>query len=256
MKSHLLFCLLSGLVLLLSACSSTLKSESGLYDVKLESSYKDPVDGSWVWDGTHPYAYSKNVRVYLAPLDVSLIQKEHPELAPLLAKQFEERIFEQFSKFLDEHNLKDGIGWKLTKDPKGAQMRINFAVVKFSPQYPALRTLATLGSLFSPIPGTGTVAAYFVEGSIGVEATIRDTKTNQLYLAFKDSNRQPAYIYTADAYSTLGQANANFKHWSAKMASLMSQCQTDGSCYVHYQNTVDSRNWLEALWEHIPFPQF
>ncbi len=255
MKKLLLTTGLSAM-LLLNSCSSTLESESGLYDVKLENCYKDPVDGSWVWDGTHPYAHSKNIRLYLAPLDLSLISKEHPDLAPLLAEQFEERIFEQFSEYLNAHNTEGGIGWSLTKDPKGAQMRINFAVVKFSPQYPVLRTLIAAGSLFSPIPGTGTIAASFAEGSIEVEATIRDTKTNQLYLAFKDSNRKSAYIYTASAYSSIGQADINFKHWAAKMASLLSKCQTEETCYVDYQTEVDNKHWLAALWEHIPFPEF
>ncbi len=241
--------------LLLTSCQSTLKSESGLYDVKLKHSYKDPVDGSWLWDGVHPYAYSKNVGIYLAPLDVSLIQEKYPDLAPLLAEQFQESIRTQFSEFLAEHNKKDNIGWFITDKPEGAKMRLNLAIVKFTPQYPVLRTLTTIGSFFSPIPGTGTVAAYFTEGSIGVEATIRDEKTKQLYLAFKDSNRKPAFIYTANAYSSTGQAEVNFRHWATKMASLMSQCQTDGSCYIHYQNQVDNRSWYRALWDHIPLPE-
>ncbi len=245
----------AALLLALSSCKSTLKSESGLYDVPLKHSYKDPVDGSWLWDGVHPYAYSKNVRIYLAPIDVSLIAKKHPTLAPLLAEQFKKRIEEQFSAFFKKHNKRNDIGWELTTNPKGAQMRLNFAVVKFTPQYPVLRTLITAGSFFSPIPGVGTVAATFVEGSIGMEATVRDTSSKQLYLAFKDSNRKPVFLYQANAYSSTGQADTNFSHWASKMASLMSQCQTDGSCYVDYQNKVNSKNWLRAAWEHLPIPE-
>ncbi len=253
----LVYVLLSSAAILfsMSSCSSTLKSESGLYDVPLKHSYKDPVDGSWLWDGEHPYAYAKNVRIYLAPIDVSLIAKDHPKLAPLLADQFKERIEEQFNNFLEKHNKIDDIGWTLTTNPKGAQMQLNFAVVKFTPQYPVLRSLITAGSFFSPIPGVATVAASFTEGSIGMEATLRDTGNNQLYLAFKDSNRRPVFLYEANSYSSTGQADTNFNYWATKMASLMSQCQTDGACYVDYQNKVNSKNWLQAAWEHLPIPE-
>ncbi len=253
-KHLLLFPLILLSALLLTQCSSSLKSESGLYDVTLKHSYKDPVDGTWLWDGAHPYANTKNVRLYLAPLDVSLIAQKHPKLAPLLVEQFQQRVFEQFSYFLKKHNKHDSLNWQLTTDPRGAQMRINFALVKFTPQYPALRTLVTAASLFSPVPGVGTVAAYFTEGSIAVEATIRDTKTQQLYLAFKDSNRKTAYLYTKEAYMSTGQANTNFKHWASKMATLMSRCQSDGLCYTHYKDDIKKKSWLRALWDQAPIP--
>ncbi len=249
-----LYTLTLPLTLALTQCSSTLQSESGLYDVTLKHSYKDPVDGTWLWDGVHPYAHSKNVRLYLAPLDVSLIAKKHPKLAPLLVKQFQQRVFEQFSDFLEKHHKGEDLNWELTTDPRGAQMRIDFALVKFTPQYPVLRTMITAGSFFSPVPGVGTVAAYFTEGSIGVEATIRDTKTQQLYLAFKDSNRKTAYLYTKEAYTSTGQANTNFKHWASKMAILMSRCQTDGMCYLHYKDNIEKKSWLRALWDQAPIP--
>jgi hypothetical protein len=67
-----------------TGCRHTLKSESGLYDVKLERSMKVGVDGVWLWGKGNPYANQKSGRVYIAPMNVSHVKNADAHLLKLL----------------------------------------------------------------------------------------------------------------------------------------------------------------------------
>lgn len=209
------------LSLLLCSCKSYLKSESGLYDVELNRSLRVPLDGWWHPDKPTTRVSKKHGRVYVAPLDISQVEDDEPELSRLLIPQMHDYMVTYLSKTIEQANKKNKAYWRLTDDANKADIRMDMAVVSLKPQRPVLRWLFFLGSFASPIPGTGTVAAHFTEGDICIEFTIRDSHTGELLFAMKDSNRATTRLYKAEAYTREGQADKNLKLWAQKIAHLV-----------------------------------
>ncbi len=224
--SRLLFAgfLLSS-VLLPSCTHHPLTSESGLYDVKLEHSWKAPVRGGWVWGKGDPFPDLKKGFIYVAPLDISKVVEKEPELAPLMVPQMHAYVVEELSQELRKLAEPGKREWQLTFEPKQADVRIDMALVGFRPQRPGLRIFSSIGSLFSPIPGVGTVAGHFAEGDICIEMTIRNNHNGVLLAAFKDSNRKKTRLFRADAYSRSGNADANLQAWARALARLFEESQ-------------------------------
>lgn len=212
---------------LLCSCSHTLRSESGLYDVELNRTYKVPVDGFWLWGKGNRYASQKGGYIYVAPLDTSAVQAKEPELAALLVHQMYEYMMLQLSSALADSNAANQTAWKLTPNPAEATVRFDMAVVHLRPQRPGLRLLSSIGGLFSPVPGVSDVAGHFAEGDICIECTARDARTGELMMAFKDSNRKKARLYTAEAYSRGGAADINMQHWAKKLGQLVRESAND-----------------------------
>lgn len=212
------------LSLFFASCSQhPLTSESGLYDVKLEHSWKAPVDGAWVWGKGSPFAKQKRGYIYVAPLDISKVVEDEPELAPLMVPQMHAYVVEELSSELRKNYIPGKQEWQLTFDPKQADIRIDMALVHFRPQNPFLRLFSGIGSLFSPVPGVGTVAGRFAEGDICIEIAIRNNHNGELLAAFKDSNREKTRLYKSDAYSRSGNADANLRAWARGLARLFEE---------------------------------
>ncbi len=206
--------------MLLISCGHTLESESGLYDVALRDEFKLPVDGVWSWGKGNPYAEQKAGFIYIEPLDISLVEEDEPELAPLMIPQMHHHMVYEFNKILQEIDERTGKDWQLTEDPTKAHIRIDMALVHFRPQKPTLRFLGEIISYLVPFPGVSRVVGRFAKGCIAIEATIRDNKNGILLMAFKDTNRKPSRLYRKDAYKRSGNADANLRTWARMLAGL------------------------------------
>lgn len=206
---------------ILMACGhKNLQSESGLYEVTLNEHVKSPTDGIWTWGKGNPYLNQKSGYIYISPLDISMVVRNHPDIAPLMQPQMHDYMVQAFVEMLQDANKKNGANWQLTFNPNQAKIRIDTALVKFEPQRPGLRVVSEILGWISPVPGVSSLIGTFSKGDITIEATIRDCKDNQLLLAFKDSNRKKTRLFRAEAYTKSGNADANLRSWARVLAHI------------------------------------
>lgn len=252
MKDARMSVLLIAAAALCCSCGSlrSLKSESGLYDVELKHSGKALVDGAWAWGGGNPYEKVKQGSIYVAPMDIRKVEKEYPDLAPLMVTQMHEYMVQEISKALKETNV-NGRNWSIAASPEKANVRVDVALVRFAPQRPGLRVASTIGSPFIKIPGVSTVVGNFTEGDIGIELTIRDAKDGKLLFACKDSNRKKARLISAEAYSKTGHADVNLRHWAEKLANLVRLASGDSLGGKTLMEYVNSRSWGSVIRQRI-----
>lgn len=238
---------------MLASCSitRTLKSESGLYDVKLEHNRKAMVDGGWTWGGGNPYASLKKGFIYISPLDISKVEKAQPELSPLMVPQMHEYVVKNVNETLRKSNAANGTAWALTDDPTKATVRVDMAVVHFRPQRPGLRLLSSIGGHFIKVPGVSDVVGSFAKGDICLEMTIRDGQSGKLLLACKDSNRKTTKLISAEAYSRRGNADANLRFWAERLAYLIHLGSSNTMGNRTLKEYINDRSWGEVLKEHI-----
>ena len=174
----------------ITACGHTLSSESGLYDVELRQHVKMPIDGVWSWGKGNPYVNKKTGYIYIAPLDISNIAEDEPELAPLMIPQMHDYMVSEFAAILREMNRTNQTNWQLSASPEPANIHIRTALVHFAPQRPWLRVLGKIAEYILPVPGVERAVGVFSKGDICIEASIRDAKSGLLLMAFKDSNQK------------------------------------------------------------------
>ena len=238
-------------VCLCSCIQQQLVSESGLYDVKLERNLKAGVDGGWTWGEGNAYSKQKNGAIYIAPLDISLVEKKQPKLAPLMVPQMHDYVVQYVSNALDEANKANKTNWKLTDKPDEATVRVDMALVRFRPQRPGLRLLSGLGGHFIKIPGISDVVGKFSKGDICMEMTIRDGRTGRLYLACKDSNRKTARLISSEAYKRKGNADVNLRGWAQKLARVIRECFPDRLGNETLKQKIEERSWWNVAKESI-----
>ncbi len=247
---HILTALL--LCLLCTSCGyKNLHSESGLYNVTLHEHLKSPVDGIWTWGKGNPYLTQKSGYIYIAPLDISKVVHDNPATAPLMQPQMHDYMVQAFVEILKDANKKNHSNWQLTFDPAQANIRIDTALVHFEPQRPGLRVIGEFLRLTSPIPGVSRVVGKFSKGDITIEATIRDTKTNQLLLAFKDSNRKPTRLFHAEAYTATGNADINLRSWAHVLAHICRLSWYDEMGNSTLQKKFQDYTYIEALKDYM-----
>lgn len=246
--SSLLLCLIS---LLLCSCGHNLESESGLYNVELESSYRVALDGYWVTPKESMTRQEKKGTIYIAPIDVSKVQEKEPELCKLITTDMRKLFVSELKKALKDVNAANKRSWSLTDNPKKASVRVDIAVVRLRAQLPTLRVLGNAGSLLAPVPGTGVVVDSLTDGDICIEATIKDARTNELLFAMKDSNRKKTRLYQVDAYRKSGNVRSNMKAWAEKLAYLFRNCAPDRLGDKSLADAIKERSFFSATWAHL-----
>lgn len=212
---------LSSLILLLLSvllchCTS-LQSESGLYDVRLERNVKLDVQGSWLTDTPCAETRQEQGSLYLAPLDIQLVYGEEPELSTILQQKMGEYMQEGVASALQEMQST----WTIAPDAENATLRIDLAIVRFRPQKPFLNLAGHITSHFVPVPFIGNATNAIAGGDIVLEGTIREVKTGKLLFAFKDSNRKKGKLFNGTMFTKLGPAEASLKSWVYSMSQLI-----------------------------------
>lgn len=208
------------ILLLLSAllCQCTsLQSESGLYDVRLERNVKLDVQGSWFTDTPSTETRQEQGSLYLAPLDIQRVCEDEPELSPILQQKMGEYMQEGIAAALQEAQS----AWTIAPAAENATLRIDLAIVHFRPQKPLLNLAGHITSNFIPVPFVGNATDAIAGGDIVLEGTIREVKTGKLLFAFKDSNRKKGKLYNGTMFTKLGPAEASLKSWAYSMSQLI-----------------------------------
>lgn len=231
----------------LVSCQHKLESESGLYNVKLNHNTKVLVDGAWTWGKGNPYAHHQTGKIYIHPMNISKVSKEHPKTAQIMVVQMQDYMTQAFAAQLKDLNRKNHVKWSLTTNPAEADVCFNTALVKFKPQKPALKAVSSVGGLIGGVPGASKLLGIIADGDIVIEGTIRDTKSGQLLLAFKDSNRKQVRLYTKEAYSETGNADANLKEWAHNLAELMRMSAYDQLGDSTLKKKVEERSYLDVF---------
>ncbi len=233
----------------LASCSlmeQRLQSESGLYDVKLTRSYKVPVEGYWAWGKGDPYAGQAAVVFYVAPLDVTAVQEDHPELAPNMVRQMHDLMLQDLSESFAEANAANKTQWSLTEDPALADVRFDLAVVHLRLRRPVLHVVGKVLGYVAPT-GVGDAVELIAKGDITLEGTIRNNRNGELLLAFKDANRAPLRIYHKNTYSQTGHVDANLKLWAEKLAMLCRECAHDRLGDKRLSEKIEERTVTDVI---------
>lgn len=251
MKRILTIVTLLSCLLMVSCAQRSLISESGLYHVALVEDLKSPVDGIWTWGKGNPYLHQKSGHIYIAPMDVRLAAREHPDMAPLMRPQMHDYMVQAFVEMLKDANKKNHSNWKLTNNPAEAQIRIDTALVHFEPQMPKMKVVGKVAGFMSPIPGVGQVIGRFAKGDITIEATIRDCKNGRLLMALKDSNRKPTRLFRADGYSKTGNADVNLQSWARLLAHICRAAWYDELGNTTLQEKFKDYTYAEALINYL-----
>lgn len=243
-----LLLLLAVAPLLFCQCTN-LRSESGLYDVTLLRNVKVNMDGYWFANDLHRYNDIKKGSIYIAPLDISRVSADEPEYAPILQEKMDSAMKESIGKALQTNSN----GWTLAPAPDKATIRIDIAVVKFKPQRPALRLLGNIGSLFSPVPGTGNAVDAISGGDIGIEGAIHDVKTGDLLMAFKDHNRKSGHYVSGTAFTRLGPAEASLESWAKTLGLFMVARNVAAKKGKTPQQLLDEETMLHAMERRLKY---
>lgn len=233
--------------LMFVSCQNRLQSESGLYNVELQHNIKVPVKGYWTWGKGNPYASHQSGRIYIHPMDISKILESDPEAAPVMAIQMHDYLTQSIAAVLKEANVANGTDWRLTANPAEADVCIHTALVDFRRQRSALKALNAVGGTFIDIPGVSDVMGYIANGNVSIECTMRDTRTGQLLMAFKDANRKKIRLLNKDAYSYTGNADANFKEWAAALARVIRASAHDKLGNSTIQNKIEERSYWDVF---------
>lgn len=233
--------------LLFVSCQNRLQSESGLYNVELQHNIKVPVKGYWTWGKGNPYASHRTGRIYIHPMDISKIRKSDPEAAPIMAMQMQDYLTQAIAAALQEANKANGTDWRLTANPAEADVCIHTALVDFRRQRPALKAINAVGGSLVDIPGVSNVIGYVANGNVSIECTMRDTRTGQLLMAFKDANRKKIRLYSKHAYTYTGNADANLKEWAAVLARVIRASAHDKLHNSTFQKQIEEKSYWEVF---------
>ncbi len=234
-------------VLSVSSCQRHLASESGLYSVPLTHTYKADVDGFWISDKPNPYAKQRSGFIYMPALQVDSMAEKHPEMAKLLQTQMHQHMVKEMTASLATMNKESKLNWQVTNSPSNADITIELAVVKFSPQNPVIKVLNAIGGWFINIPGVSNVVGKFSQGSICVEGVFKDARTGQPLAVFKDSNRKTVRLYHKNAYEQLGQADENMQLWAKRIARVIYATHFDASGRVTLGEQIKDRGLGDVI---------
>ncbi len=232
--------------ILLASCGHTLESESGLYNVTLESSYKIPLHGFWFSGNGAHYTQQKTGSIYVAPLDVSVVRRTDPEAAAEMQLRMREFVLESLGESLGELNQANHANWTLTNNPAAADLKVDMAIVHYSRQRPGVRILTNVISNWSPIPMTSTLASPLYRGDVCMELTIRNNRTGALLMAVKDENPGAPRYFRSEAYSNIGNGTAALRIWAAKLARIIRECAYDRSEGKNIRQRVEEMDLLDA----------
>lgn len=239
----LIFLLLSAL---LCQCTS-LRSESGLYDVPLERNMKLDVKGSWFTDTPSTDTRQKQGTLYIAPLDIRLIQEDEPELSPILQQKMGEYMQEGVSSALQETQST----WSVATTPEKATIRIDLAIVHFRPQRPVMNLAGHITGYFVPVPFVGDATQAIAGGNIVLEGTIREVKSGRLLAAFKDSNRKNGKLYNGSMFTKLGPAEASLKSWAYSLSQLIIAGKHAAETGTTVKELIEDERYGHALLRRI-----
>lgn len=211
---------LAAVLPLLSGCvwfGQQLQPESGLFDAPLQHYYKVALDGYYISESAGRVVLPEKGSIAVAPLCTELVQHQAgAEYLPAMQQHMLAYLKSELSEALQKE-FPNG-EWVVTEDVSTATVRVDTALVRFRPQNPALRVGAAVFSPFVEVPLLSRGVKAFAKGDICIEGAVSLCSDNSLLFAFRDSNRETAALYTAEAYESTGNAELSLRIWAKKLA--------------------------------------
>lgn len=208
---------------LLSGCAwfgQQLQPESGLFDVPLQHHYKIALDGYYIAEQVGQVQLPDTGTICVTPMDVAMVQQgAGEEYLPAMQEHMLGYMQTELEAALKEF-FPNG-EWKVTQDAENATVRVDTALVRFRPQKPVLRVVTSVADSFVEAPLLSRGVKKFAAGDICIEGAVRLCRDNSLLYAFKDSNRETAALYMAEAYQRTGNAELSLRIWAKKLARLI-----------------------------------
>lgn len=212
--------------LLLSGCTwfgQQLQPESGLFDAPLQHYYKVALDGYYISESAGRVPLPEKGSIAVTPLCTELVQQQAgAEYLPAMQQHMHSYLQSELSAALQE--VFPNGEWVVTEDTATATVRVDTALVRFRPQAPALRVGAAVLSPFVDVPLLSRGVKNFAKGDICIEGALSLCSDNSLLFAFRDSNRETAALYTAEAYERTGNAELSLRIWAKKLARYIRAC--------------------------------
>ncbi|MBT9449859.1 DUF3313 family protein [Akkermansia glycaniphila] len=202
-------------------CQRDLTPVSPLITHPLTHESDCPLDGIWSAHKTGEFIKRKTLYVHFAPLGTTLIEGKYPKEAQAMKKLMHDHLVKYVGTGLQDINNRAHTNWQVTETPGQADIVIETAIVKLKPTKGVVNAIGTIGSFFSPIPGTGTIISQFTKGGIGIEGRIVDTRTKRSLFEFKDTNKDNTIIFSFNDYGRFGHDEESLEKWAKILAKLI-----------------------------------
>lgn len=180
-----------------------------------------PLDGVWSAPKTGDFTKRKTLYVHFAPLGTTFIEGKYPKEAQAMKKLMHDHLVKHVGAGLADINNMAHTDWQVTETPGQADIVIETAIVKLKPTQGVVNAIGTIGSFFSPIPGTGTIISQFTKGGIGIEGRIVDTRTKRPLFEFKDTNKDETILFSFNDYGRFGHDEESLEKWAQILAKLI-----------------------------------
>ncbi len=202
-------------------CQRDLPPGSPLITHPLVHESSCPLDGIWSARKTGELTKRKTLYVHFSPLGTTLIEGKYPKEAQAMKTLMHDPLVKHVGGALAEIHNKAHTNWQVTEKPGQADIVIETAIVKLKPTKGVINAIGTIGSFFSPIPGTGTIISQFTKGGIGIEGRIVDTRTKRSLFEFKDTNKDETIIFSFNDYGRFGHDEESLEKWAQILAKLI-----------------------------------
>lgn len=206
------------------SCSQTLKPESSLVQHPLSKNDAFlPFDGVWINPKISEYSHGNTGCLYVAPVDVSLIEKQYPKESKLMQKSFHDALEREVYKALQANKLRDkGKEWRLSSVPTPRCLKFEFAITKLKPTKGYLNVIGFIGGFFSPIPGTGSVVSKFASGGICLEGRVVDEGSDATLMCFQDCSDDPMTLFSSGDFGKFGHSEDALDIWAREIGATIS----------------------------------
>ena len=193
----------------------------------VEDTARSPFQGTYFPDRKKFYDLKNTyTQLIIAPIKTEVVEKrifEDKSLTLFREDRLEElnetaRYFQELlkSSFKGYPNHPMKIIEELPND-KSPTLRLEVAIVELEPTKAALNVLSTIAGFF--VPGSG-ITRPFSNGSVAFEGILRDARTNEIFVEFKDRESDKTSLFSIKDFEAYAHQRQIIEEWSGELAAL------------------------------------
>lgn len=160
--------------------------------------------------------------VYVAPININYVKTHFPKKAPALAEQFRQQLEQDIRTILAAKTKASGgkTSWKLVSRPTPGCLTLEIALVKLKATDAGGNIVSELVSLISPIPGTSLLLGHFMDGDVGLEGRLVNTRTSANAMEFKAYNTDPITLISVKEFERFAFDSQNLQDFAKEIAAI------------------------------------
>jgi hypothetical protein len=196
-------------------------------ELLVEEKERSPFNGNYFPDRKRFYDLKPTfTKIIILPVKTDYVEKrifEDKSLELFREDRLEElnetaRYFQGLlkSSFKNYPNHPMMVAENLTDD-KMPTLKLELALVELEPTKATLNVLSTVAGFF--LPGSG-ITKPFSTGSIAFEAILRDARTGEIYVEFKDRQSDKTSAFSIKDFEAYAHQRKIIEEWSAEIAAL------------------------------------